>query len=126
MRDKRKIYVLLGTVIFLALAAEILFALPHHHMIWNEVPGADIVIGFAGAWLLILLAKKIMGGLFQRREDYYEEPGTDGQSAAAELKAGGGAAGGAELHGGSEATGGGTADRGLAGSYMTDGGEKDP
>lgn len=89
-------------------------------MIWNEVPGADIVIGFAGAWLLILLAKKIMGGLFQRREDYYEEPGTDGQSAAAELKAGG-----AELHGGSEATGGGTADRGLAGSYMTDGGEKD-
>lgn len=94
-------------------------------MIWNEVPGADIVIGFAGAWLLILLAKKIMAGLFQRREDYYEEPGTDGQSAAAELKAGSSAAGGAKLYGGSEATGGGTADRGLAGSYMTDGGEKD-
>lgn len=93
-------------------------------MVWNVVPGADIVIGFAGAWLLILLAKKIMAGLFQRREDYYEEPGTDGQSAAAELKAGGEAAGGAELNGCSETTGGSGAS-GLADSYMTDGGEKD-
>ena len=62
MRDKRKIYVLLGTVIFLALAAEILFALPHHHMIWNEVPGADIVIGFS-AGKIIMKSRGLMVSL---------------------------------------------------------------
>lgn len=41
-------------------------------MIWNTLPGADVIIGFAGAWLLILLAKKLMAPLLQRREDYYE------------------------------------------------------
>lgn len=51
---------------------EILFAEPHHHMIWNEIPGADVVIGFGGAWLLILLAKKLITFLFQRKEDYYD------------------------------------------------------
>ena len=69
MRNK-KIYVLLGTVILLTLLVEILFAEPHYHMIWNELPGADIIIGFAGAWILILIAKKIMAFLFQRREYY--------------------------------------------------------
>lgn len=69
-------YILLGAALFPALAAEILFAEPHHHMIWNLLPGADIAIGFAGAWLLILLAKKLMAGLLQRREDHYETHGT--------------------------------------------------
>lgn len=73
MQDKKRIYILLGIVMALALTAEILFAAPHHHMIWNELPGADIVIGFAGAWILILIAKKFMVSLFQRREDYYDE-----------------------------------------------------
>ena len=41
-------------------------------MIWNTVPGADILIGFAGAWILILLAKKIMSTLFQRDENYFD------------------------------------------------------
>ena len=41
-------------------------------MIWNTIPGADVVLGFGGAWLLILLAKKIMTSLFQRSEDYYD------------------------------------------------------
>ena len=62
MRDKKKIYILLGTIILLTLILEIFFAEPHHHKPWNLIPGADIVIGFAGAWLLILLAKKIMAG----------------------------------------------------------------
>ena len=77
MRNK-KIYVLLGTVILLTLLVEILFAEPHYHMIWNELPGADIIIGFAGAWILILIAKKIMAFLFQRREDYYDDKTKDG------------------------------------------------
>ena len=60
MRDKsvkKKVYLLLGSVLALALLTEILFARPHHHRLWNVVPGADITIGFGGAWLLILIGK---------------------------------------------------------------------
>ena len=67
MRDKsvkKKVYLLLGSVLALALLTEILFAHPHHHRLWNVVPGADILIGFGGAWLLILL---------RRPENYYAE-----------------------------------------------------
>lgn len=72
MQDKKKIYVILGIIIAVSLIIEIIFAHPHYHMIWNTVPGADILIGFAGAWILILLAKKIMSTLFQRDENYYD------------------------------------------------------
>jgi len=57
----------------LMVVIEVLFAHPHHHMIWNTVPGFDLLIGFAGAWFLIILAKKIMASLLQREEDYYEQ-----------------------------------------------------
>lgn len=72
MLNKKKVYIILGIIIVISLIIEVLFAHPHHHMIWNTVPGADVIMGFAGAWLLILLAKKIMTSLFQRKEDYYE------------------------------------------------------
>ena len=72
MLNKKKIYFILGIVIIASLIIEILFAHPHYHMIWNTVPGADVVMGFAGAWILILLAKKIMTSLFQRSTDYYD------------------------------------------------------
>lgn len=72
MLNKKKVYLILGIVIIASLIIEILFAHPHYHMIWNEVPGADVILGFAGAWILILLAKKIMTTLFQRKEDYYD------------------------------------------------------
>lgn len=52
---------------------EVLWAHPHYHMIWNTVPGFDLLIGFAGAWFLIILAKKIMAHMLQREEDYYEQ-----------------------------------------------------
>jgi hypothetical protein len=41
-------------------------------MPWNEIPGADILIGFAGAWLLIFIAKIVLAHLIQRPTDYYE------------------------------------------------------
>jgi len=63
-------------IIFITLLIEILFAHPHHHMIWNIVPGADIIIGFLGGWFLIVLAKIIIANLFQRKEDYYNEEGS--------------------------------------------------
>lgn len=75
MQNKKKIYLLLLIVIAVALTAEILFAHPHHHMIWNVIPGADIIIGFLGAWILIFLAKKIISALFQREQDYYDDRG---------------------------------------------------
>ena len=74
MRDKsvkKKVYLLLGSVLALALLTEILFAHPHHHRLWNVVPGADILIGFGGAWLLILLGKGFMNKLLRRPENYY-------------------------------------------------------
>lgn len=71
MQAKKKVYGVLGTVIVLMLLLEVLFAHPHHHRLWNIVPGADIVIGFGGAWLLILLGKVIMNKLLRRPEDYY-------------------------------------------------------
>ena len=75
MLNKKKIYLILGIVILVSLVIEILFAHPHYHMIWNTIPGADILIGFIGAWILIILAKKIMAGLFQRKTDYYDNGG---------------------------------------------------
>ena len=57
---------------------EVLFAHPHYHMIWNSVPGFDLLIGFAGAWVLILLAKVVMAKILQRDENYYESSGKDG------------------------------------------------
>lgn len=51
---------------------EVMWAHPHHHMIWNTVPGFDLLIGFAGGWALIILAKKIMAGILQKEEDYYD------------------------------------------------------
>ena len=65
MRDKsvkKKVYLLLGSVLALALLTEILFARPHHHRLWNVVPGADILIG-----------KVIMNKLLRRPENYYAE-----------------------------------------------------
>lgn len=73
MQDKKKVYLILGIVIVLMSVLETLFAHPHHHRLWNVVPGADIAIGFGGAWLLILIGKVIMNKLLRRPENYYAE-----------------------------------------------------
>jgi hypothetical protein len=39
---------------------------------WNTAPWTYILLGFAGGWLLIFLAKGVMARLQQRREDYYD------------------------------------------------------
>ena len=73
MQDKKKVYLILGIVIVLMSVLETLFAHPHHHRLWNVVPGVDIAIGFGGAWLLILIGKVIMNKLLRRPENYYAE-----------------------------------------------------
>lgn len=80
MRNKKKtIYLILAIIIAVSLTAEILFAHPHYKNIWNTFPGADIIIGFGGAWLLIILAKKIIAPVLQRKEEYYDGGDTDAQ-----------------------------------------------
>lgn len=79
-KAKKKVYLMLGAVLFAMLLLEILFARPHHHRLWNVLPGADMVIGFGGAWLLILLGKVILNKLLRRPEDYYMQ--TEGTEAA--------------------------------------------
>ncbi|MCI8608991.1 MAG: hypothetical protein HFE73_05060 [Firmicutes bacterium] len=74
-RRKKKIYAGLALVLAALVAIEIFFAQPHHHMLWNEIPGADILLGFGGGWLLIFLGKMVMARLQQREEDYYEKGG---------------------------------------------------
>lgn len=74
-RTKKKIYLGLAILLLALVIIEAVFAEPHHHMLWNKVPGADILLGFLGGWLLIFLAKVIMARLQQRREDYYEKGG---------------------------------------------------
>ena len=75
MQDKKKIYLILLIAIIVSLIVEILFAHPHYHMIWNIIPGADIIIGFLGAWILIFIAKIVIANILQRRESYYDEGG---------------------------------------------------
>ncbi len=77
-KNKKRVYLLLAVIMVIMVIIEVLFAHPHYHMIWNRVPGFDLLIGFAGAWALILLAKIAMAKLLQRDEDYYESSGKDG------------------------------------------------
>ena len=77
-KNKKRVYLLLAVIMVIMVIIEVLFAHPHYHMIWNRVPGFDLLIGFAGAGALILLAKVAMAKLLQRDEDYYESSGKDG------------------------------------------------
>ncbi len=72
---KKKAYIFLIAFILVMLVIEVMFAHPHYHMPWNTIPGADILIGFAGAWLLIFIAKIVLAHLIQRPMDYYEKGG---------------------------------------------------
>ena len=72
-----KIYIIIVAVCVMSVIAEVLFAHPHGGEIWHTVPGADIVIAFAGGWILILFAKKILALIVQREENYYDRGDKD-------------------------------------------------
>ena len=69
---KKKAYLSLFAFLLVMVVIEVLFAHPHHHMPWNTIPGADIFIGFVGAWILICLSKITLASLIQRPTDYYD------------------------------------------------------
>lgn len=75
---KKNAYLFLFAFLLVMVVIEILFAHPHHHMPWNTIPGADIFIGFVGAWILICISKITLATLIQRPTDYYEKDETCG------------------------------------------------
>ena len=77
MQNKKRIYLSIFIILAVTLTIEKFFAHPHFSNIWNTLPGADIIIGFAGAWLLIFVSKIVISSLLQRDNGYYEDGGED-------------------------------------------------
>ena len=67
--SKKKVYLLAALAMITATVVEVLFAHPHQ---WDTLPGFDVLFGVLGCAVLIIAAKKIVGPLIQKREDYYE------------------------------------------------------
>lgn len=74
---KKTLYKIVVTIAVVAAVLEFFLAQPHYHEWWNTTPGFNLLFGFAGSWLLILVAKVIMTPLLQRPEDYYDDGGDD-------------------------------------------------
>jgi len=69
---KKNVYILAAVAMVLATIVEFFFAHPHHHNLWDTIPGFDVLFGFAGCAILIVIAKLIVAPLIQKDEDYYE------------------------------------------------------
>ena len=69
---KKKLYIVIAVVLAAALIVEVLFAHPHYHEWWHTMPGFDILFGVVGWSVLIIVAKKIVGPILQRNENYYD------------------------------------------------------
>lgn len=63
--------VVILVIILISVIVEAVINHPQGEVIWELIPGADAVIGFVGAFILIFVSKKIIGPLLQKKEDYY-------------------------------------------------------
>lgn len=63
-KTKKIIYILIGIVLVLSLILHLITEGIHH-------AGFYTLVGFVGAWVLILLAKKLLPSIIQRSDDYY-------------------------------------------------------
>lgn len=63
-RKKKTAYGIILGILILSLILQLLISGPH------EV-GFYILFGFVGAWILILVSKRILAPLLQKSEDYY-------------------------------------------------------
>lgn len=71
-RKKKQLLLGIGICAAALLALEIRLAHPHYNNWWHTLPGVDLVFGFVGCCVLILLAKKLLAPVLQRSVDYYE------------------------------------------------------
>lgn len=74
---KKRIYLLLGFILALALITEYFFAEPHFSALWHTAPGADILLGMGGAVIFVFIVKYLLAGLLQRSPDYYQKGGAE-------------------------------------------------
>jgi len=64
-------YVYSGGVILTCILGFV-FPNPHPHFWWQSVPVYDLVFGFLGCLLIILLSKTLAHFWLQKKEDYYD------------------------------------------------------
>lgn len=72
-----RVWVVLGLILAGSVLLEVLFVTPHSAAIWDTLPGFDSLFGLAGALVLILIAKGILGPLLQKPIDHYTQGGED-------------------------------------------------
>lgn len=71
--NKKSVYLLCLAVLIVSAIAE-LCGVHLHAPAWWPLPfGYNIFFGFAGCWILIIVAKLIMAPLLQRDTDYYND-----------------------------------------------------
>ncbi len=70
---KKRLYQGIAAGLILLFGVEMLFSHPHYGYWWHRIPGADILLGFCGCWLLMLLAKKLLYPFVRRNASYYDE-----------------------------------------------------
>lgn len=63
-----------GVVLVISLVFDILLRdFEHAHYWWDKVPGFDIIFGFIGVTVIVLISKTLGKKLVQRAEEYYDK-----------------------------------------------------
>lgn len=75
--NKKKIWIIIGALLLLAVVLEAALAHPHSTNWWDVLPGFDILFGLGGSFALIALAKGVLGPVFRKEEDFYDKGGDD-------------------------------------------------
>ena len=73
--NKKQVYIIAIAVLAIAFVVELMFPNHHPYYWWHALPGFDLIFGFLGCSLLILVAKVILAPIIQKREDYYDDGG---------------------------------------------------
>lgn len=66
-----KVLLLSTLLLCLSLIAEVVFAHPHVYFWWHSLLGFDIIYGFLGCMIIIVVSKFLGKAFLQRKEDYY-------------------------------------------------------
>lgn len=69
--SKKTTYLLIAVVMLCSIVGELCGVHMHRPHWWPLPFGYEMAFGFAGCWLLIIVAKIIMMPILQRDEDYY-------------------------------------------------------